>query len=171
MAPGYITHLLHFNERDIQLVVSNSAYFLIHPTVQSVHPITYLNNQPAWLLDYIVRNVGTVVPQRLWSPLSSTDAQRYATVPLHMPIFFVLNGTVGLPLNQAAAGDCAALLNARQPAPVGDRNTTNIRIMVSILSEVAHLMKQLCLYWYPLLVAWPARLEYPNHDLRPDPST
>ena len=148
MAPEYITHVLHFNEHDIQLVASNGAFLLIHPAVQNVHPITYINtasgNRPAWLLDYIVRNIGTVVPQRLWTPSNPADAQRYATVPLHMPIFFVMNGTVGLPLNQATAGDCAALLNARQLAPIGDRSTTTIRITVSIFTEDAHLMKQLC---------------------------
>ena len=110
----------------------------IHPAVQSVHPITYFYNQLAWLFDYIVRNVGTVVPQRRWFPSSPTDAQHY------MPIFFVVNGTVGLPLNQAAAGDCSALLNARQPAPVEDRSTITIRITVSIFLKVTHLMKQLC---------------------------
>ena len=135
MAPEYISHILHFDERYIQLVASNGAFLLIHPAVQGVHPITYVNNnnnQPAWLLDYMVRNVGTVVPQRLWTPSSPADAQRYATVPLHMPIFFVLNGTVGLPLSQAVAGDYTGLLNAHQPAPVGVQSTTTIRITVSI---------------------------------------
>ena len=136
MAPRYITRILHFNEHDIQLVASNGAFLLIHPAVQGVHPITYFNNRPAWLLDYMVRNVGTVVPQRLWTPSSPADAQRYANVPLLMPIFFVLNGTVGLPLNQAAAGDCAALLNAHLRAPVGDRSTATIRITVSIFPKV-----------------------------------
>ena len=139
MAPEYITHILNFNERDMQLVVLNGAFLLTHPAVQNVHPITYINtasgDRPAWLLDYIVRNIGTVVPQRLWTPSNPADAQRYATVPLHMPIFFVMNGTVGLPLNQAAAGDCAELLNAHQPAPVGDQSTTTIRIAVRIFPE------------------------------------
>lgn len=136
VAPGYFTHLLHYEERDIQLVVLNGAFLLIHPAVQNIRPITYINtpsgSRPAWLLDYEVQN-GTVVPQILWSPATISDAQRYGTTPLHMPIFFVQrDGTKGFPLNQAAAGNCSALPNARQPSPVGDRHTTFIRIMVSV---------------------------------------
>ena len=146
VAPGYFTHLLHLNERDIQLVAMNGAFYLIHPAVPNAHPITYINNRPAWLLDYMVRDVGTVVPQPLWSPASTADAQRYGTTPLHMPIFFVQReGTIGLSLNQAASGNCPTLVNARQPAPVGDQSTTTIRIMVSLFRKVTHIMKQLCL--------------------------
>jgi len=137
-APRYFTHLLQFNERDIQLVASNdtsgaAAFLLIHPAVQNVQPIIYIDNRPAWLLDYTVRDIGTVVPQRrqVWSSADISDAQRYATVPLHMPIFFIQRDrrTIGLPLNLAAAGNCSSLLDARVTAPVGDRHTTTIRIM------------------------------------------
>jgi hypothetical protein len=136
-APGYFTHLLHFDERNFQLVVSNGAFLLLHPTPQNVHPITYIGNRPAWLLDYMLRDVGTVVPQRLWAPAANSDAQRYGTVPLNMPIFFVQRDhtTIGLPLNQAASGQCPALLNARHPAPVGTCHTTSIRIVVSIFPK------------------------------------
>ncbi len=132
-APGYLTHLLRFDEHKFQLVVSNNVFWLLHPAVRNVHPITYIGNRPTWLLDYMVRDVGTVVPQSLWTPAATSDAQRYGTVPLNMPIFFVQRDgmTLGLPLNQAAAGDCSALLNARAPAPVGLCHTTVIRIMVS----------------------------------------
>ena len=133
-APGYFTHLLRFDEHNFQLVVSNGAFLLLHPAVQNVHPITYIGNRPAWLLDYIVRDVGSVIPQRLWSPTTTADAQRYGSVPLNMPIFFIQRdrSTLGLPLNQAASGNCSALLNAHQPAPVGTFHTTFIRIMVSM---------------------------------------
>jgi len=143
-APGYFTHLLHFNERNIQLVVSNGAFLLLHPAVQGVHPITYLGNRPAWLLDYLRRDVGTVVSQRLWSPAATADAQRYGTVPLNMPIFFVQSDhTMGLPLNQATLGQCSTLLNARLTAPVGPCHTTFIRILVSIFpSRLSY--QQLC---------------------------
>ncbi|KAI0277836.1 hypothetical protein BGY98DRAFT_1186968 [Russula aff. rugulosa BPL654] len=98
---------------------------------KNVHPITYIGNRPAWLLDYIVRDVGTVVPQSLWSPPTTTDAQRYSIASLNMPIFFIQRDrtTLGLPLNQAATGNCSAILNAHQTAPVGDCHTTFIRIM------------------------------------------
>ena len=136
-APGYFTHLLHFNEHHFQLAVSNDAFLLLHPALQNVHPITYLGNRPAWLLDYMLRGVGTVVQQRRWSPAATADAQRYGTAPLNMPIFLLQRDrtTLGLPLNQAASGDCTALLDPRLPAPVGQCSTTFIRIMVSIFPQ------------------------------------
>ena len=134
-APGYFTHLLHFNEQGFQLVIApNRAFLLLHPALPNVRPVTYFGNRPAWLLDYMLRNVGTVVQQRLWTPAATSDAQRYGNAPLEMPIFFLQRDrtTLGLPLNQAAGGDGAALLNPRLPAPIGQRSTTFIRIMVSI---------------------------------------
>ncbi|KAF8494393.1 hypothetical protein F5888DRAFT_1636100 [Russula emetica] len=130
-ALGYFIHLLRFDERDFQLVVSNRAFLLLHPALQNVRPVTCIDDRLAWHLDYMLRDVGTVVPQRLWSPAAIPDAQRYGTVPLNMPIFLVQSDRtrLGLPLNQAASGDCSALLNARLPAPVGQCHTTFIRIM------------------------------------------
>jgi hypothetical protein len=97
---------------------------LLNPAVQSVHPITYIGNRPASIcpLDYMLEDVGrlgTVVPQRLWSPTTTADAQRYGTVPLIMPIFVIQRHrlTLGLPLNQAALRDCSALLNALAHPP------------------------------------------------------
>ncbi len=124
---------MRVDELTFQLVISNEIFWLLHPAVQDVHPTTYINNRPAWLLDYMMRSVGTVVPQRLWTLTSASDAQLYGTTALNMPIFFVQkDGALGLPLNQAAAGNCAALLNARAPAPVGQCHTTTIRILVSL---------------------------------------
>ena len=144
------------------LVVSNGQFLLLHPAVQNAHPTTLVGNRHAWLLDYMLRDVGTVVPQRLWTPSATSDAQRYGTVPLNMPIFFVQRdrATLGLPLNQAASGNCSALLNARHPAPVGLRHTTFIRIMVSISHQVTHRMNNCANDVYPLLlVAWIQRVE------------
>ena len=141
-APGYFTELLRFNERRFQLVVSNGAFLLLHPALQDVRPITFIGNRLAWLLDHMLRDVGTVVLQRLWTPAATTRAQRYGTASLKMPIFFLQRDgtTLGLPLNQAASGDCSALLNPRLPAPVGFFSTTFIRILVSIFPQVAHVM-------------------------------
>jgi hypothetical protein len=144
-APRYFTHLLSFDERDCQFVVSNGAFLLLHPAPQNVRPITYPGNRPAWLLDYTLRNVGTVVQQRRWTPSGTADAQRPCTVPLNLPIFFVQRDrmTLGLPLNQAASGDCSALLNPRLPAPLGQSQTTFIRIMVNIF-PIRSSYEQLC---------------------------
>jgi len=132
-APRYFSQLVRVDEHTFQLVISNETFWLLYPAVKDVHPTTYIGNRHAWLLDYMMRNVGTVVPQRLWTPAATSDAQQYGTVPLNMPIFFVQKDsvTLGLPLDQAAAGNCAALLNARAPAPVGQCSTTTIRILVS----------------------------------------
>lgn len=145
-APGYFTHLLRFDERNFQLAVSNGAFLLLHPTPWNGRPIAYTANCPAWFLDYMLREVGTVVPQRLLSPAATSDAQRYGTVPLNMPIFFVQRDrtTIGLPLNDAASGNCSALLDAgHPPAPVGSCHTTLIRIMVNIFSSRSS-HEQLC---------------------------
>ena len=133
-APRYFTQLLRFDEHNIQLAVSSGAFLLLHPVVENVRPITHIGNSPAWLLDYMLRDVGTVVPQRLWAPTTTSDAQRYGTVPLNMPIFFIQRDrtTLGLPLNQAASGNCSVILDARDKAPVGDCNKIFIHIIVSI---------------------------------------
>ena len=138
-APSYVTRLLQFEERYLQLYITpdSLAFLIIGPPVQHAQHATYISNRPAWLLDYKVRDGGTVVPQRIWSPASAGDAQRYCRVP-KWPIFFVSgNGmSLGIPLTQASAGHFPGLLNGRSPAPVGNGHTTNIRVKVSV-SQVA----------------------------------
>jgi hypothetical protein len=71
-ATEYFTHLPRQDKRRLQLVVSDGAFWLL---------------LPACLLDYKLRHVHTVVSQRLWSPVATSDAQRYDTVGLNEPIF------------------------------------------------------------------------------------
>jgi hypothetical protein len=108
-----------------------------NPAIQHTPPSTYISNRPAWLLDYLLRNYGTVVPQSIWSPGTPSDAQRYNNVTLNMPIFFVQSDrrTLGLQLVHAAAGDCMGVLNARAAAPVGGCHTTSIRIKVRVFKK------------------------------------
>ncbi|KAI0299036.1 hypothetical protein B0F90DRAFT_1631775 [Multifurca ochricompacta] len=98
--------------------------------MQNARHSVLIHGKPAWLLDFAIRQGGTVVPQRIWSPQNPSDAQRYAHVPLNMPIFFVHNDrkNFGLPLLKAIAGDCGTLLGLGTAAPVGDCSTTYIRI-------------------------------------------
>ncbi|KAH9955293.1 hypothetical protein BC827DRAFT_1271823 [Russula dissimulans] len=130
----YFTRLLRVDERALQPLFHHEwpeAFFTNSPTVPSAYPSVYTpSNRPAWLLDYVVRNYGTVVPQRIWSPGTAADAQRYNNVALNMPIFFVHNDrmTLGLQLVSAAAGHCVGLMNGRATAPVGTCHTTSIRI-------------------------------------------
>ena len=123
----YLTRLLRMDEHLIQLTFTQEwpGAFII------THPVT---NGPALPVDYVLQNYGTVVPQRIWSPGTRSDAQRYNNVSLNMPIFFLQNDrkTLGLLLVNAAAGDCMGLLNARAPALVGNPHTITIRIKVSV---------------------------------------
>ena len=135
-APSYFNRLLQFDERRLQLYITpeSMAFLIIAPVVQHAQHTTYIPNlnRSAWLLDYIVRDCGTVVPQRIWSPATAGDAQRYCRV-LKWPIFFVSGDgrTLGIPLTQATAGRFPPLLNGRVPAPVGNCHTTTIRVTVS----------------------------------------
>jgi hypothetical protein len=135
--PQYFTRLLRVDERFLQPTASSDwpdAFFMTNPAITNAYPSVYIANRPAWLLDYLVRHYGTVVPQRIWSPGSPSDAQRYNNVVLNMPIFFVQSDrkTLGLQLVHAAAGDSMRLLNAHAPAPVGSCHTTSIRIKVGV---------------------------------------
>lgn len=78
---------------------------------------------------------GTVVPQKMWSPLSSIDIRRHIeSAELQIPVFFEDNdGRVGISLGACIDGQCRDLL--RDPtgrAPLGQRATTHIRIVVSM---------------------------------------
>jgi hypothetical protein len=166
----YLTRLLRVDERFLQPISSHEwpdAFFITNPVIPNTHPHIYIANRPAWLLDYVLRSYGTVVPQRIWSPGTPSDAQRYNNVPLNLPIFFVQNDlrALGLRLVHAADSDCTGILNARDRAPVGTCHTTSIRIMVSIpKTNIATILSN---YWL-LLVAWLRRMDYSDHDKRPD---
>jgi len=134
----YLTRLLRVDERFHKPIPSHEwpgAFFITNPVIPNAHPHVYIADRPAWLLDYVLRNYGTVVPQSIWSPGTPSDAQRYNNVPLNMPIFFVQHdlGALGLQLVHAAAGDFMGLLNAGGAAPVGSGHTTSIRVKVSVL--------------------------------------
>jgi hypothetical protein len=82
------------------------------------------------LLDRAVVTRGTVVPQTMWSPNTVTDKRQHVEeAVLQMPIFFEgIDGRLGLPLEDSAAGRCHGLRNAQQFAPLGQKSTTHIRI-------------------------------------------
>jgi hypothetical protein len=92
------------------------------------------SNQYDWAIDYAINNTGLVIPQQIWAPRNQSDAQRYVHhEQLHPPIFFVhkTGGNLGLPLIEAAAGNCMSLRGADQIAPVGSGAHAQIRINVS----------------------------------------
>ena len=90
------------------------------------------------LLDRVVVDRGTVVPQTLWSPHSVTDGpgrQHVEQEALKMPIFFEgKDGRLGISLEAATAGQCHGLLNVQTHAPFGHMATTHIRIGVRVVA-------------------------------------
>ena len=147
-APPYFTRLPQFGVGRHQLHITlENEVFIIYPAVSHVQPSTYICDEPAWLLDYKVRDYGSVVPQSIWiPPTTHVVGLHYVTVPLSVPVFFVHGDrrTLGLRVVQAAAGNCAELLNAHAPAPDWNTHTTEhpnslrfIRLKVSIC-QVAH---------------------------------
>ncbi|KAF8494395.1 hypothetical protein F5888DRAFT_1805574 [Russula emetica] len=103
-APGYFTQLLRIDERFMQIIVRNRAFWLLNPYCP---------------FDHMLRDVGTVVSQRLWSPAATSLA--------YAQLYGARDGTtLGLPLNQAASDNCSALLNdAYLSAPVGEKHTSD----------------------------------------------
>ena len=114
-----------------------SAFLIGNPQVPHACPFTITHGNPAWLLDFAVRPIGTVIQQRIWAPVPQNEAQclPVAHAPLNMPIFFVLNDyvTLGLPIVSAAARDHMTLRGAGMPAPVGKCSTTFIHINVRVV--------------------------------------
>ena len=91
--------------------------------------------QTPWVIDYTVLNQGTVIKQQIYVPRIQLES-------LRPPIFFVhRNGGLGLPLNQAAGGDCMSLQGASHLTPLGACSThAQIRINVS-LTIVVHISR------------------------------
>jgi hypothetical protein len=137
-AAAYFARLLHVDLPSLRFIPSpewTTAFLICSPQVPQARPFTIAHGHPAWLLDFAIRPIGTVIQQRIWAP--QNEAQRLARAPLNMPIFFVLNDriTLGLPIVTAAARDHMTLHGAGTPAPVGECSTMFIRINVR---ESAH---------------------------------
>jgi hypothetical protein len=88
-----------------------------------------------WIIDYVTKDTGPVIPQQIWAPQNSSDALRRYVEHEQMcpPIFLVHRDSVdlGFPLTDAAAGNCMSLRGADQTAPVGSGVHAQIRINVS----------------------------------------
>ena len=154
-AAVYFARLLKVDVRSLQPTMSQEwphAFFITSPTVTAVQqntvPPLYINLRPAHLLDYTIRQVGTVVPQGIWPPGNSAKA---AAASLNMPIFFVGMDRVslGLPLPVAIAdGDRVSLRGAESSARIGHGSTMYIRITVSIrvasILSLSYLTKLAC---------------------------
>ena len=146
----YFARLLKVDVRSLRPTMSQEwphAFFITSPSPTTAtaaqqnhhhdaHPPTlYINRRPAYLLDYTIRQVGTVVPQGIWPPgNNSSSSAKAASQNLNMPIFFVGMDRIslGLPLPLAIAeGDRVQLQGATSPAQIGHGSTTYIRMTVS----------------------------------------
>jgi hypothetical protein len=137
-AARYFVRLLGVDARSLRPAISEQplhAFFITDLAAQAVRPSLAINGRP---LDYAITDTGTVVPQRMWSSGNPVDAQRYASVSLNMPIFFIRcdQATLGLTLLEAVEGGRGrrplGLFGARNAAPIGNGHTMYVRINVSI---------------------------------------
>jgi hypothetical protein len=133
-AAAYFARLLRVDLRTLRFTPSPewpSGFLICSPQIPHARTFTIAHGLPAWLLDFAIRPIGTIIQQRIWTPRNET--QRLAHAPLNMPIFFILNDhvTPGLPIVSAATGEHMMLRGAGTPAPVGGSYTTCIRINVS----------------------------------------
>ena len=128
----YQSSLLNRGRGDIQWDVDDTGAFLATP------PPGLATDQHHWVLDHKIRYAGPVIRQKLWAPKKEPDRQRWvehAVDQLHRPIFFIKQGGgLGLPLTQAADGDCKCLQGAEGAAPVGSGAHAQIRVNVSSIS-------------------------------------
>ena len=89
--------------------------------------------QHGWVIDYAVIDRGPVIRQKIWAPKKSSDKLRWVEhEQLHPPIFFIHKKSqgLGLPLTEAAGGNCMCLQGAEDTAPVGNSAHAQIRINV-----------------------------------------
>ena len=139
-AMRYFARLLGVDARYLCPTVAAShelphAFFITSPpllaSVQNARASLDISRQP---LDYAISQVGTIVPQRMWTSENASNDKRQANVSLNMPIFFVHDdrATLGLPLSSAVEshGARVTLLGAGDTAPTGNCSTTYIRINV-----------------------------------------
>ena len=93
--------------------------------------------QHYWVIDLVARETGPVIPQQIWAPKKVSDkVRRVDHEQLYPPIFFIhKNGQdLGLPLTEAAGGNCMRLRGAELAAPVCSSSHAQIRINVSPIS-------------------------------------
>jgi hypothetical protein len=152
-AAVYFARLLKADVRSLRPTMSQEwphAFFITSPPPTAVQqqnsssnappqvpPTLYINRCPAHLLDYTIRQVGTVVPQGIWPPADTAPSRGGSAkaASLNMPIFFVGMDRIslGLPLPVAIAeGDRVPLQGAAGPAQIGHGSTAYIRITVRI---------------------------------------
>ncbi|KAI9435044.1 hypothetical protein H4582DRAFT_2059619 [Lactarius indigo] len=121
--------LLRRGPHFLQPSIHNGIFYAMPPHRPDLDP---RQPQTPWVIDHMVWNRGTVIGQPIWATRNQYEL-------LSPPIFFVhRNGALGLPLIQAAGGDCMSLQGASRPAPLGETCSTHaqIRIGGSLTAQV-----------------------------------
>ena len=136
----YLSHLLKTsrNLKDLYQTLpapgGSGVVFVIREASRPLQspPLMWDSGVPFWLLDYVIQDIGTVVPQTRWIPRNRNDYKQHVEeADLQMPIFFIHeNGDLGLSLEDAVNGRHSTLRDARTQAQLGGKTTTHIRISV-----------------------------------------
>ncbi len=169
-AVRFFTRLLGVDAQSLCPTISQKsphAFFITSFAMQYACPSFAINGR---LLDYVISQAGTVVPQRMWSSRISLGSQCNTNTSLNMPMYFVHNdhATLGLPLLKAVENSRAMLLCAGDTAPIGNISFMYIYINVGIFSfKDSHVLFGDCRLKMVFLVArlW---LVFTDHDQGPD---
>ena len=108
--------------------------------------------QDGWVIDYAVINRGPVIRQKIWEPRKSSDRLRWVDhEQLLPPIFFIQKDgqDLGLPLKDAAGGNCMCLRGAEEAAPVGRAAHWHIQIRINVSSIFCVHSPELMVKVYP----------------------
>ena len=117
------------------IVYHQGAWYITHNGNLVQRKSSGVPLQATPLLDYSMKaTLGTVVPQKRWTPSDEVDVRRHVeSCALLLPIFFVYrNGSPGFRLSDILRGCDNDLHNANNLAPLGGKTTTHIRISVSV---------------------------------------
>jgi hypothetical protein len=149
-AEGYIARLFSVDAPSIQAIRQGDAFYAFNHPSYGIPPAVSLYGRDAWLLDFaVIRSIGSVVPQQLWSPQGQGDRRRYVDqAQLRMPIFFInRDGSLGVPVMDAAAGNMQ-LRGVHLPPQLADKSTVKLRISVCTRSlRISHHL--------PYVLQWP----------------
>ncbi len=145
-AEEYLSNLLKTkNWKELYMILpspsGSNMVFAIREASPLLQPPPFMRDRNGVPLDYVIKHVGTVVPQTLWAPQNRNDFRQHVEeADLQLPIFFIhKNGSLGLSLEDAvnAASRGSNLRDAGIQAQLGGKTTTHIRIWVGS----SHLMR------------------------------
>jgi hypothetical protein len=97
------------------------------------------SDQHDWVVDFKLKAMGPVIPQKIWTPKKMSDkVRRVDHEPLCPPIFFIRkNQDLGFPLIDAVGNDRLCIRGAEEAIPVGTPSAhAQIRINVSFNFDV-----------------------------------